>query len=135
MTPLRPLALLLIFAISAQPLAAMGMPCCCAKVASAAKSCCQHQPPAAQAQAKSCCAKHAATPVKLQRGCCCSVERAPATPSRETTVKIDREQLLATPSAAVIALAIAPRPAAPQPPVQVAASPPSVNVLYCTWQI
>lgn len=137
MTSLRTIAAVLIVAIAIQPVAAFGMPCCCQRVeTSPQKACCQHRQPAAQPTAKPCCAKHFAEGPKLRRGCCCSVEQSPANlPAPERLAKVSVEQLFTTPALLPTIFAAVPRPDRHVAPLLVGASPPSVNVLHCTWQI
>jgi hypothetical protein len=137
MTSLRTIAAVLIFAIAVQPVAALGIPCCCKQVeATAQKACCQHQQHAAKPAAKPCCAKHVAEGPKLRRGCCCSVESGPANlPAQERLAKVSFEQLFTTPALLPTIFAVAPRPELHAAPLLIGAAPPSVNVLHCTWQI
>ena len=137
MTSLRTIAAVLILAITVQPVAALGMPCCCKQVdATPQKSCCEHQQQAARPAVKPCCAKHAPEGLKLRRGCCCSVERSPANlPTLERIVKVSTEQLFTTPALLPTVFAVAGRPERRVAPPLIAAAPPSVNVLLCTWQI
>lgn len=130
------IAVLTVFAVAADPVAASISPCCCVKHAEPERSCCRAAAKSAEvASHPACCAKkHLPVDTAVRSGCCC-VKAPPAVPaSPDQTKQIIEQPSIEPASSAVDCLVYAPATRRfEQLPGSLTLTGPPLLALYCIW--